>query len=100
MNPILNILGNRMMQSQVNPVQPVQPQAQTVNRNAILASAFQAAMSGKSPQEFLRTLPQLQNADLSNIQSLAQSICASRGINYEQAKAQLSNQLSNIGGVK
>lgn len=62
MNPLMQFVTNNMSQ-----------QAQPNNNMMMLA--FQAMMQGKSPQEFLRSIPQLQGMDFSNIQGSAQKLC-------------------------
>lgn len=80
MNPIVNLLS---MKQGINGGQ---------NRN-IMLSAMQAMMSGKSPQEFLKSIPQLNGMDLSNIQGTAQKLCQEKGVNYEDAKSMISSQI-------
>lgn len=82
MNPLIQML-NRSAASA-----PVQ------NGN-IMQRAMSAMLSGQSPQDFLKTIPQLGGMDLSNPQALAQQICNSRGINYDEARKQIVNQLGN-----
>ena len=84
MNPLLQFMSQQ---------QAVVPQQ---NKSNIFAMAFAAMMSGKSPQEFLKTIPQLQGMDLSNINNVAQKLCRDKGINYEQAKNDVANQLNNM----
>ena len=62
----------------------------------MMAMAMSAMMSGKSPHEFLKSIPQLNGMDFTNIQSAAQKICNEKGVNYEDAKNMISSQL----GVK
>lgn len=83
MNPLMQFVTNNMSQ-----------QAQPNNNMMMLA--FQAMMQGKSPQEFLRSIPQLQGMDFSNIQGSAQKLCQEKGVNYEQAKTMISNQLNGM----
>ena len=83
MNPLLQLMANSQ------PVQSSQP-------NNMMMLAFQAMMSGKSPQEFLKTIPQLQGMDFTNIQGTAQKLCQEKGVNYEQAKSMISNQLNGM----
>lgn len=61
------------------------------NRNMML-SAMQAMMSGKSPQEFLKSIPELSGMDLSNIQGTAEKLCKEKGVNIEDAKKMISSQ--------
>lgn len=61
------------------------------NRN-IMMSAMQAMMSGKSPQEFLKSIPELSGMDLSNIQGTAEKLCKEKGVNIEDAKRMISSQ--------
>ena len=83
MNPIMNMLGS--MQSK-NGAQ---------NRNVMMSAMF-AMMRGQSPQDFLRTIPELNGVDLSNIEGAAQKICSDRGVNYEDAKHMVSSQLKGM----
>lgn len=83
MNPLMQFVMNK--QTAANP----QP-------NNIFAMAMLAMMQGKSPQEFLKTIPQLQGMDFSDMNKAAQKVCQDKGINYEQAKAMVSNQLDNM----
>lgn len=62
------------------------------NRN-MLMSAMQAMMSGKSPQEFLKSIPELSGMDLSNIQGTAEKLCKEKGVNIEDAKKMISSQI-------
>ena len=80
MNPIMNMLN---MNIGVNGAQ---------GRN-MMAMAMSAMMSGKSPQEFLKTIPELSGMDLSNIQSTAEKLCKERGVNIEDAKRMISSQI-------
>ena len=79
MNPIINMLNARQG---FNGGQ---------NRN-IMLSAMQAMMSGKSPQEFLKSIPELSGMDLSNIQGTAEKLCKEKGVNIEDAKKMISSQ--------
>lgn len=79
MNPIINMLNARQG---FNGGQ---------NRNMML-SAMQAMMSGKSPQEFLKSIPELSGMDLSNIQGTAEKLCKEKGVNIEDAKKMISSQ--------
>lgn len=79
MNPIINMLNARQG---FNGGQ---------NRN-MLMSAMQAMMSGKSPQEFLKSIPELSGMDLSNIQGTAEKLCKEKGVNIEDAKKMISSQ--------
>lgn len=79
MNPIINMLNVRQG---FNGGQ---------NRNMML-SAMQAMMSGKSPQEFLKSIPELSGMDLSNIQGTAEKLCKEKGVNIEDAKRMISSQ--------
>ena len=79
MNPIINMLNARQG---FNGGQ---------NRN-IMMSAMQAMMSGKSPQEFLKSIPELSSMDLSNIQGTAEKLCKEKGVNIEDAKKMISSQ--------
>lgn len=80
MNPIMNMLN---MNIDVNGAQ---------GRN-MMAMAMSAMMSGKSPQEFLKTIPELSGMDLSNIQSTAEKLCKGKGVNIEDAKRMISSQI-------
>lgn len=80
MNPIINMLNARQ---DFNSGQ---------NRN-IMMSAMQAMMSGKSPQEFLKSIPELSGMDLSNIQGTAEKLCKEKGVNIEDAKKMISSQI-------
>jgi hypothetical protein len=62
------------------------------NRN-IMMLAMQAMMSGKSPQEFLKSIPELSGMDLSNIQGTAEKLCKEKGVNIEDAKKMISSQI-------
>lgn len=79
MNPIINMLNSRQG---FNGGQ---------NRN-IMMLAMQAMMSGKSPQEFLKSIPELSGMDLSNIQGTAEKLCKEKGVNIEDAKKMISSQ--------
>lgn len=79
MNPIINMLNARQG---FNGGQ---------NRN-IMMLAMQAMMSGKSPQEFLKSIPELSGMDLSNIQGTAEKLCKEKGVNIEDAKKMISSQ--------
>lgn len=80
MNPIINMLNARQG---FNGGQ---------NRNMML-SAMQAMMSGKSPQEFLKSIPELSSMDLSNIPGTAEKLCKEKGVNIEDAKKMISSQI-------
>jgi hypothetical protein len=66
------------------------------DKNSVMRAAFLAMMSGQSPQEFLKTLPQCQGMDLSNLTEASKKLCKSKGINYEQAKQSVSNEINTI----
>lgn len=83
MNPIVNLLS---MKQGINGGQ---------NRN-IMLSAMQAMMSGKSPQEFLRSIPELSGMDFTNIQGTAEKLCKEKGVNIEDAKRMISSQLQGM----
>lgn len=83
MNPIMNMLGS------------IQPQNSGQNRNMMMSAVF-AMMRGQSPQDFLKTIPELNGVDLSNIEGAAQKICSDRGVNYEDAKQMVSSQLKGM----
>ena len=78
MNPLIQMLNNNV----------------PMNNNNIMQKAMMAMMSGQTPQQFLSSIPQLQGMDISNPQALAQKMCQDRGINYEQAKQQITNSLN------
>lgn len=80
MNPIMNMLNMNMG---TNGAQ---------GRN-MMAMAMSAMMSGKSPQEFLKSIPELKDMDFSNIQQAAKKVCNDRGVNYEDAKNLISSQI-------
>lgn len=80
MNPIINMLNARQG---FNGGQ---------NRNMML-SAIQAMMSGKSPQEFLKSIPELSGMDFTNIQGTAEKLCKEKGVNIEDAKRMISSQI-------
>ena len=80
MNPIINMLNARQG---FNGGQ---------NRN-IMMLAMQAMMSGKSPQEFLRSIPELSGMDFTNIQGTAEKLCKEKGVNIEDAKRMISSQI-------
>lgn len=80
MNPILSMLNARQA---FNGGQ---------NRNVLL-SAMQAMMSGKSPHEFLKSIPELRGMDLSNIPGTAEKLCKEKGVNIEDAKRMISSQI-------
>lgn len=48
------------------------------------------------PQEFLKTLPQCQGMDLSNLTEASKNLCKSKGIDYETAKQSVSNEINTI----
>lgn len=78
MNPLIKMLNNNV----------------PMNNNNIMQKAMMAMMAGQTPQQFLSSIPQLQGMDISNPQALAQKMCQDRGINYEQAKQQITNSLN------
>ena len=80
MNPIMNMLNMNMG---TNGGQ---------SRNLML-SAMGAMMSGKSPQEFLRSIPELSGMDFTNIQGTAEKLCKEKGVNIEDAKRMISSQI-------
>ena len=79
MNPLVQLVANTAMNNMPVP------------QNNVLMQAFKAMMSGQTPQEFLKTIPQLNGMDLNNIQGTAKQLCQSRGIDYAQAKNLISN---------
>lgn len=80
MNPIMNMLNMNMG-------------ANGAQGRNIMVMAMSAMMSGKSPQEFLKSIPQLNGMDFSNIQGTAQKLCQEKGVNYEEAKNVISSQI-------
>lgn len=78
----------------MNPI--LQMMSQRPNGQNIMMRAMSAMMSGQTPQQFLRSIPELNNMDFNNIQNTAQQLCQQKGINYEQAKSQISNQLAGM----
>lgn len=84
MNPLLSIIHGNQNRQNGN------------GGNNMLAAAMAAMMSGKSPQEFLSTIPELQGMDISNPIALSQMLCKSRGIDYEQAKSSVYNTVTNM----
>ena len=78
----------------MNPI--LQMMSQRPNGQNMMMRAMSAMMSGQTPQQFLRSIPELNNMDFNNIQNAAQQLCQQRGINYEQAKSQISNQLAGM----
>lgn len=85
MNPLMSLLANN--QNRQNGFQ---------DKNSVMRAAFLAMMSGQSPQEFLKTLPQCQGMDLRNLTEASKNLCKSKGINYEQAKQSVSNEINTI----
>lgn len=88
MNPLMNLL----MQNQNRQNGSSTPQ----NGNDVMRAAFLAMMSGQSPQEFLKTLPQCQGIDLSNLTEASKKLCQEKGLDYEQTKANVVNQVNNM----
>lgn len=78
----------------MNPI--LQMMNQRPNGQNMMMRAMSAMMSGQTPQQFLRSIPELNNMDFNNIQNTAQQLCQQKGINYEQAKSQISNQLAGM----
>ena len=85
MNPLMSLLANN--QNRQNGFQ---------DKNSVMRAAFLAMMSGQSPQEFLKTLPQCQGMDLSNLTETSKKLCQEKGIDYEQAKANVSSQINDM----
>lgn len=85
MNPLMSLLANN--QNRQNGFQ---------DKNSVIRAAFLAMMSGQSPQEFLKTLPQCQGMDLSNLTETSKQLCQQKGIDYEQAKANVSSQINDM----
>ena len=60
----------------------------------IMMQAFGAMMRGESPRAFLSNLaksnPAMQGLDFNNIEKTAQNICNERGIDINEAKAQVT----------
>ena len=61
----------------------------------IMMQAFGAMMSGKSPQQFLQSLPQLQGMNLSNLEQTARDLCAKNGIDMNQKMQEIKNGFAN-----
>ena len=59
----------------------------------IMMQAIGAMMRGESPQSFLQGLaknnPALQGLDFTNLQNTAQKVCDERGVDINDAKAQV-----------
>ena len=87
MNPLMNLL----MQNQ-NRQNGSGPQ----DGNSVMRAAFLAMMSGQSPQDFLKTLPQCQGLDLSNLTETSKKLCQEKGLDYEQTKVNVVNQVNNM----
>ena len=85
MNPLMSLLANN--QNRQNGFQ---------DKNSVMRAAFLAMMSGQSPQEFLKTLPQCQGMDLSNLTETSKQLCQQKGIDYEQAKANVSSHINDM----
>lgn len=83
MNPIINMLNSS------------KPLNSNSNRNVMMSAMF-AMMRGQSPQDFLKTIPELSGVDLSNIEGAAQKICKDKGVNYEDARSLISSQLKGM----
>lgn len=66
------------------------------NGNSVMRAAFLAMMSGQSPQDFLKTLPQCQGLDLSNLTETSKKLCQEKGLDYEQTKVNVVNQVNNM----
>ena len=66
-----------------------------VQNGNMMQRAMTAMISGQSPQDFLRSIPQLGGMDVSNPRTLAKQLCNSRGINYEDAKQQIVKTVGN-----
>ena len=69
----------------------------TGNSNAsnIMMQAFGAMMSGKSPQQFLQSLPQLQGINLSNLEQTARELCNSKGIDMNKKMEEIKSGFAN-----
>ena len=80
-----------------NPI--IQQQNQT-SSTAIMKQALGAMLRGESPQQFLKNLaktnPQLQGLDLDNIDKTAEELCNKSGEDYNTAKANIRNNLSQL----
>lgn len=85
MNPLMSLLANN--QNRQNGFQ---------DKNSVMRAAFLAMMSGQSPQDFLKTLPQCQGMDLSNLTETSKQLCQQKGIDYERAKANVSSQINDM----
>ena len=61
----------------------------TMGNNNVMMRAFQAAMSGQNPRQFLSDLatsaPRLQGMDFNNLQATAQNLCNQKGVNMNDA---------------
>ncbi len=68
----------------------------------ILMQAVGAMLRGESPQTFLRKLaetnPQLQGLDLDHPDQAAQKLCEQNGQDYNAAKANIKDKISNLMG--
>lgn len=87
MNPLMNLIMQNQNSQNGNPPQQ--------DFNTVMRSAFLAMMSGQSPQEFLKTLPQCQGLDLANLTETSKKLCQEKGIDYEQAKNTVEVNLKN-----
>ena len=63
--------------------------------NNIMLQAFGAMMSGKTPQQFLQSLPQLQGMNLNNLEQTARDLCAKNGIDMNQKIGEIQNEFAN-----
>jgi hypothetical protein len=62
--------------------------------------AVGAMIRGESPQQFMqnlaRTNPQLQGLDLSNLDKTAQELCNKNGEDYNSAKSNIKDKVSQF----
>lgn len=63
--------------------------------NNILFQAFGAMMSGKSPQQFLSSLPQFKGMNLNNLEQTARDLCAKNGIDMNQKLEEIKSEFAN-----
>ena len=63
----------------------------------VMMRAFQAAMSGQNPRQFLSDLaksdPRLQGMDFSNLQATAQNLCNQKGVDMNEAMNKLKSNM-------
>ena len=63
--------------------------------NNIMMRAFGAMMSGKTPQQFLQSLPELQGLNLNNLEQTARDLCAKNGIDMNQKIEEIKTGFAN-----